>query len=237
MAMNHPEPVGPPDEHPDEHPDENPAARAGERPGEHPGEEHVELLACGRDLAAVWEQTEYAGRPGHTGRAQADAHTLGCAHCREAVADLERLRTAALAPTTADAGGPPDASALVRRVMDVVRLELRPGRTLPLGEADEDIWMYESVAARTVRAAAEEVPGVRAGSCRIAPPGGGVRGPVTVRLEVTVEYGHDLRATSEAVRRGAVSAARDRLGLTVSALDVTVSDLHDPAHRPQGATP
>ncbi|MFF3721633.1 Asp23/Gls24 family envelope stress response protein [Streptomyces erythrochromogenes] len=217
MAMNHPEPLGPPEERSDE--------------------EHAELLACGRDLAAVWEQTE---RTGHTGQAQADPHTLRCPHCREAVADLERLRTAAVAPTPAVAGGPADTTALARRVMDVVRLELRPGRTLPLGGADEDIWVYESVAARTLRAAAEEVPGVRAGSCRIAPPGGRgehVRGPVTVHLEVTAEYGHDLRATSEAVRRAAVRAADERLGLTVSALDVTVTDLHDPPHRPEGATP
>ncbi|MFJ9939699.1 Asp23/Gls24 family envelope stress response protein [Streptomyces erythrochromogenes] len=220
MAMNHPEPFGPPEERPDG--------------------EHAELLACGRDLAAVWEAAE---RTGHTGRgeqAETDPHTLRCPHCREAVADLERLRTAAAAPAPAGAGGPADTSALVRRVMDVVRLELRPGRTLPLGGADEDIWVYESVAARTLRAAAEEVPGVRAGSCRITPPGGRgepARGPVTVHLEVTVEYGHDLRATSEAVRRAAFRGAHERLGLTVSALDVTVTDLHDPPHRPQGATP
>ncbi|THA87075.1 Asp23/Gls24 family envelope stress response protein [Streptomyces sp. A0592] len=215
--MNHPEPVGPPEGRPDE--------------------EHAELLACGRDLAAVWEQAE---RTGHAGQAPADPHTLRCPHCREAVADLERLRTAAAAPTKAAADGPVDTSALVRRVMDVVRLELRPGRTLPLGGADEDIWVYESVAARILRTAAEEVPGVRAGSCRIAPPGGRgepARGPVTVHLEVTAEYGHDLRATSEAVRRAAVRGAHERLGLTVSSLDVTVTDLHGPPHRPEGGTP
>ncbi|MCX5583416.1 Asp23/Gls24 family envelope stress response protein [Streptomyces erythrochromogenes] len=220
MAMNHPERFVPPEER--------------------PGEEHAELLACGRDLAAVWEQTERTGGTERTGQAPADPHTLRCPHCREAVADLERLRTAAVAPTTAAAGGPADPSALVRRVMDAVRLEPRPGRALPLGGADEDARVHESVAARTLRTAAEEVPGVRAGSCRIAPPGGRgeqARGPVTVRLEVTVEYGHDLRATSEAVRRTAVRAAHERLGLTVSALDVTVTDLHDPPHRPQGAAP
>ncbi|MER7730324.1 Asp23/Gls24 family envelope stress response protein [Streptomyces erythrochromogenes] len=222
MAMNDPEPLG--------------------APGGRPDGEHAELLACGRDLAAVWEQAERAGEPG---QGRTDPHALTCPHCRDAAADLERLRAAALAPpATGDAGpgadGPADTSALVRRVMDVVRLELRPGRTLPLGGADEDIWVYESVAARTLRAAAEEVPGVRAGSCRIAPSGGRgehPRGPVTVQLEVTVAYGHELRATCEAVRRDTGRAADERLGLAVSSLDVTVTDLHDPPHRPQGATP
>ncbi|MFD4244541.1 hypothetical protein ACFWP3_23545 [Streptomyces sp. NPDC058525] len=83
--------------------------------------EEIEFLACGRDLAAVWE---------HAGESGADAHTHQCGYCQEALADLERLRAAALPPETASAAAL-DTSALVRRVMDVVRLELRPGQTLP----------------------------------------------------------------------------------------------------------
>ncbi|MFF9147385.1 Asp23/Gls24 family envelope stress response protein [Streptomyces sp. NPDC014861] len=197
-------------------------------PRGNPDDEDLELLACGRDLAAVWEQASLAPAD--------DLHTLTCAYCSQAVADLERLRAAALPFAT---GTPPadlDTSALVQRVMDVVRLELRPGRDLPLGESDEDSWIYESVAARTLRAAAEEVPGVRAGSCRVTPQGSRVspgRGPVGVRIAITVEYGRDLRSTTEAVREGLARAARERIGLAVSAFDVMVTDLHDPHDRPR----
>ncbi|MFG3188043.1 Asp23/Gls24 family envelope stress response protein [Streptomyces omiyaensis] len=196
-------------------------------PREAPDDEDLEVLACGRDLAEVWERAALAPAD--------DPHTLACAYCRQAVTDLEHLRAAALPVAPA----PPadlDTSALVRRVMEVVRLELRPGRDLPLGEDDEDSWIYESVAARTLRAAAEEVPGVRAGSCRVTPPGSRTspaRGPVGVRIDITVEYGRDLRSTSRAVRDGLARAARERLGLAVDALDVTVTDLHDPPDRPQ----
>ncbi|MGW4704084.1 Asp23/Gls24 family envelope stress response protein [Streptomyces sp. NPDC004285] len=194
-----------------------------------PEDDGLELLACGRDLASVWET---AGRP------DPDPHTAGCPSCRQAVEDLERLRAAALPATSA----PPaeiDSAALVRRVMDVVRMELRPGRDLPLGEVDEDTWIYESVAARALRAAAEEVPGVRAGSCRITPPGSradAARGPVAVRVAISVAYGLDLRTVSDAVRDRLSHAARERLGLAVSAVDVAVTDLHDPPDQPRKAT-
>ncbi|MFJ3876884.1 Asp23/Gls24 family envelope stress response protein [Streptomyces sp. NPDC090077] len=223
-------------------------------PAGSPAAEDSELLACGRDLAAVWEQAEAwdpagaaeqgeVAEQGEQGEGMAgggepppDPHSRRCVHCRQALADLRRLRAAALGPEAPRTGGAPDASALARRVMDVVRLELRPGRTLTLGERDEDTWIYESVAARTLRAAAEEVPGVRAGSCRVAPPEGRDaprRGPVAVRLEVTVEFGPGLRAVTERVREAVGRAAERRLGLALASVDVTVTDLHDPPDRPQ----
>ncbi|MFC9815465.1 Asp23/Gls24 family envelope stress response protein [Streptomyces virginiae] len=195
-------------------------------------DEGLELLACGRDLATVWEQA---------GRSETDPHTAACTSCRQAVADLEHLRAAALPPAaTPSVAVDLDSAALVRRVMDAVRLELRPGRNLPLGEADEDSWIYESVAARTLRTAAQQVPGVLAGSCRITPPGSRTspaRGPVTVHLDITVAYGLDLRATTRSVRGSLARAAQDRLGLAVSELHVTVTDLHGPHDQSQEARP
>ncbi|MFE3584078.1 Asp23/Gls24 family envelope stress response protein [Streptomyces vinaceus] len=206
MAMNIPHPHNPPDD------------------------EDLELLACGRDLATLWDRTDGPGSEAH------DAHTTTCAYCRQAVADLQRLRAAAALPAATAPSADIDTAAVVRRVMDAVRLELRPGRSLPLGEVHEDSWIYESVAARTLRAAAEQVPGVRAGSCRITPPGsrtGPARGPVTVDIGITVAYGHDLRVTTGAVRASLARAVLERLGLTVSDLHVTVTDLHDPPDPPQ----
>lgn len=63
-----------------------------------------------------------------------------------------------------------EAEPLTRRVMDVVRMELRPGRPLCLGDPAEDLWIMEAVAARAVPAAAETVSGVRAASCRLLQP-------------------------------------------------------------------
>ncbi|WP_329019071.1 hypothetical protein [Streptomyces sp. NBC_01601] len=120
-----------------------------------------------------------------------------------------------------------DASALTRRVMDVVRMELRPGRPVPLGDEDEDLWVMEAVAARTLRAAAETVAGVRAGSCRIAPPEASARGEVAVRLEVHAPTGVPLEEVAEEVRRRVAGAARLRLGLRPASVDIRITDLVD----------
>ncbi|MFE3581215.1 Asp23/Gls24 family envelope stress response protein [Streptomyces vinaceus] len=212
MAMNTPHPHDNPD-NPD--PDDD---------------EGLELLACGKDLATVWEHADLPGT---------DPHTATCPHCRRAVEELQHLRVAVLPPATT----PPadiDTTAVVRRVMDAVRLELRPGRNLPLGEVGEDSWIYESVAARTLRTAAEQVPGVLAGSCRITPPGSRTqptRGPSAVRLAITVAYGHDLPTTTRAVRENLIRAAGQHLGLALGDLDVTVTDLHEPPTQHPEARP
>ncbi|MEU4981529.1 Asp23/Gls24 family envelope stress response protein [Streptomyces sp. NPDC021969] len=188
-------------------------------------DEHAEdeRLACGRLLSEVWE----AGEGGAD-----DPHLRVCAHCSAAVRQLDLLGAAVRG---AGGGGREpewDAGALTERVMDVVRLELRPGRPLPLGEREEDLWVREAMAAKALRAAAETVPGVRAGSCRIRPAESGgspSRGPVRVRLEVVVPLTPRLRDLAEEVRRRVRGAADDALGLPVDHVDVHITDVTEPA--------
>ncbi|MEU1298783.1 MULTISPECIES: Asp23/Gls24 family envelope stress response protein [Streptomyces] len=184
-----------------------------------PGEE---LLPCGRKLGDVWRQWE----DGLT-----DPHTRTCPHCSAALHDLDRLQDVV---RRARAEEPPqeDTGALVDRVMDVVRLELRPGRTLPLGASAEDDWIVEAAAAKVFRAAADSLPGVRTGSCRIAPAGSGAaaparraRGPVAVRVEIVVAATVNLQRIAEQVREEVFAAADGLLGMEVGSVDVTVTDV------------
>lgn len=187
-----------------------------------------ELLPCGRELSHVWEQRE-AGVP--------DPHADGCPHCAQALDALRRLE-GIVTEARDTAPREQDTSALTGRVMDVVRLELRPGRTLPLGDEDEDAWIVEAAAARTVRAAAESLPGVRAGSCRIGPldepaspasAGRLARGPVRIRVEVQVPLPWNLPEAADRVRRRVLEAVDDELGMRIAVVDVTISDLIDDA--------
>ncbi|GGZ80312.1 hypothetical protein GCM10010371_44790 [Streptomyces subrutilus] len=217
----------------DRDPDEPTGEPGGERaggladasPGAFPDDE---LLPCGRDLAALWEEPlSGADR----------AHTSVCPHCTAALDDLARLRDAVRPdprPGDGDGGAGTDAAALVERIMGVVRLELRPGRTLPLGEPDEDGWIYEAVAAKVLRSAADSVPGVRSGSCRIRPEPGG-RGPVHVHIEVTVGAARALRERAQRVRRRVRDAADAELGMEVASVDVAVTDLHEEPEQEDGA--
>ncbi|OKI81528.1 hypothetical protein AMK11_24825 [Streptomyces sp. CB02414] len=159
-----------------------------------------------------------------------DPRPRACPHCAAAVRQLDLLG-AAVREASRDEREPDwDAGALTARVMDVVRLELRPGRPLPLGEREEHLWVREAMAAKALRAAAETVPGVRAGSCRIRPGERGgtpTRGPARVRLEVVVPLVPGLHDPAEEIRRRVRGVADDTLGLPVEHVDVHITDVVD----------
>ncbi|MEW2062080.1 Asp23/Gls24 family envelope stress response protein [Streptomyces sp. NPDC007002] len=180
-----------------------------------------ETLPCGRLLSQVWADWEEGA---------GDDHTAHCADCRLAVADLERLESQVRALDADPAQQPVDAASFIDRVMDVVRLELRPGRPLPLGEPEEDLRIMENVAARTLREAAEEVPGVRAGSCRLTLLDSSGGTPVNVGLSVHVPLTTpDVQALAQEIRDRVAAAAHERLGLRLGEINVRVTDLvaHD----------
>ncbi|MEU0527264.1 hypothetical protein [Streptomyces niveus] len=187
------------------------------------GESGAELLSCGRELSAVWDAWDDRDSAGGSSGVT-DPHLVECPHCSAALADLAALGEAVDRTRAAERPGPAEVSDLTARVMDIVRLELRPGRPLPLGEPDEDLWIVEAAAARAFRGAAESVPGVRAGSCRIGPR---ERGPVRVRLEVAAGLHLSLPDLAEEIRARVAAAARDTIGIEVESIDVLVVDLFD----------
>ncbi|WP_434597572.1 hypothetical protein [Streptomyces sp. A5-4] len=173
-----------------------------------------EVLPCGRSLADVWDD-RLSDDP-------ADGHPAHCPHCAAALAELRVLDDFVGRARSTDADLP-DAEVVTARVMDIVRLELRPGRTLPLGEPDEDSWVFESAAAKAFRAAADSLPGVRAGSCRVAPVGAAARVEVAVAVALT----WNLQDASDAVRGRIFAAASDVLGMPLRSVDVLVTDILD----------
>ena len=182
-----------------------------------PAEGDDELLPCGRLLSRTWDDWE---------QQTDDPHLRSCPHCRQAVHGLDGLESVVRGlQEEADASASAyDTEPLTRRIMDVVRLELRPGRPLPLGEPAEDLWIMEAVAARTLRAAAETVSCVRAGSCRLLPL---PQGLVEVRLDIHAPADVSLPELAEEVRGKVREAADRQLGMAIAAVDVRVTDLID----------
>lgn len=176
------------------------------------------LLPCGRLLSRVWDDWEQQAD---------DTHLRSCPHCAQAVSGLDRLESVVrdLDEETA-LPSDRDTESLTHRIMDVVRLELRPGRPVPLGEPVEDLWIMEAVAARTLRAAAETVPGVRAGSCRLLDHGAdGSGAAVGVRLDIHAPAGTPLVPLTDRVRERVWEAADRELGMVIAAVDIRVTDL------------
>ncbi|MEU6281052.1 hypothetical protein [Streptomyces sp. NPDC047028] len=97
---------------------------------------------------------------------------------------------------------------------------------------DERLGIMESAAARTLRAAADEVPGVRTRSCRIIAGPNADTNQVTVHLGVQASLSTpDLTVLADEVRRHVKESADLSLGLDVAAVDIHITDLADPPGR------
>ncbi|WP_030252945.1 Asp23/Gls24 family envelope stress response protein [Streptomyces violens] len=174
-------------------------------------------LPCGRTLSEVWEAAE---------ESPDDPHTVGCPHCQEALAQLGILDDYVREARDRDVDEAAEAAAADRitaRVMDLVRTDLRPGRTLPLGEPADDAWITEAAAAKAFRAAAEALPTVFAGSCKVVLQAPG--GPATVTMEVAAGLEWPLPELAERIRDRVLAAADEAVGMTVSEVDVAVVDI------------
>ncbi|MEV7990652.1 hypothetical protein AB0O67_01705 [Streptomyces sp. NPDC086077] len=175
-----------------------------------------EVLPCGRLLSRTWEQAQDA-------TPATDTHAVSCPYCREAVEGLATVNTATRALRAED---PPGLHALAERVMDAVRAEARLGRLVPLADLDRDLRITESAAAKTLRRAADAVPGSRAATCRLVPEGDGTDVRVTMTLAAALD--HPLPDRVLQVRRSVLHSAGQDLGLAVTAVDITVVDVLDP---------
>nr|WP_189936107.1 Asp23/Gls24 family envelope stress response protein [Streptomyces sulfonofaciens] len=191
-----------------------------------------EALPCGTPLRAVWEAYD-------AGTAAQDPHLGTCPHCTAALHELTVLDGFVERARSADRSPAVDPDPFTTRVMELVRLEVRSGPALPLGGAEEDLWIVEAAVAKAFRAAVDALPGVRAGSCRVRPADSGAEaggGSVRVDLEVVTSLERNLQEVAEAVRHRVVDSAHRALGLEVDAVDVTVADVLDDSGQAHGTT-
>ncbi|MEU9189139.1 nucleopolyhedrovirus P10 family protein [Streptomyces sp. NPDC048484] len=135
-----------------------------------------------------------------------------------------------------------------------IRQQLGLGRLLPLGGPGDGAWITEAAVASVLRRAVRRVPGVRLGSLRLAlidpdaasepavppPPSALPPGPLRVTAEFTATLTPDapLPATASRLRTVLASTATERLGLTVTEVDLRVTGLlEDGADAPEPAEP
>ncbi len=130
------------------------------------------------------------------------------------------------------------------RLVEAVREQLSLGRLVALGAPEDGAWLAERAAARVLRrAVAGAVPDARVGGLRLAlaepgtaaapvvppPPSGLPPGPLRIAAECAVGMTRPLPEHAAAVRAALAGAAAERVGLTVSAVDVHVVALLDEA--------
>ncbi|WP_086830171.1 hypothetical protein [Streptomyces sp. NRRL B-24572] len=136
-----------------------------------------------------------------------------------------------------------------------VRDRLALGRLLPLGAAEDGAWITERAARSFLDPAASAVRGVVPGGLRIGPdpdgeetgaeplpvpPGGLGPGALRISADFGAVAGRSLPELAEELRAALLGAARDGLGLRVTAVDLRVTELLDaepPAAEPTAPPP
>ncbi|KKD08469.1 hypothetical protein [Streptomyces sp. WM6386] len=142
------------------------------------------------------------------------------------------------------------------RWAQTVRHQLGLGRLLPLGGAHDGAWIAEEAAEAVLRRAVRELRGVRLDRLRISladpqdvhdpvvppPPSALPPGPLRVTAEFAATADEPLPAMAALLRTALATAATDRLGLTVTEVDLRVTSLldeapeADPVRRPEPAS-
>ncbi|MDN5919250.1 MAG: Asp23/Gls24 family envelope stress response protein [Pseudonocardia sp.] len=190
----------------------------------------IEMLACGRDAALVWDHAEAD---------ELDEHERTCPHCRSTVSDRNSLGGLVGRMAGQRLRPPPN---VLEQVMGAVVADLRPQDLLALGE---DAWLSRPAAAAALRHVVDSMGGLRARSCRIEQgpaPGsdGGSDGrpgpdgtdaalprPLRITVTVTARFGVDLASVTARVRQVLISAGDRALGVPVARVDIDVVDVWD----------
>ena len=190
-------------------------------------------LECGHSLEelSVYVDTGEFSDPGHL---------TECPECQAGLASLRRLAVLGDELVNADiAAAGSGTDDWMQSILDNLRLELRPGRDIPVRpDTPGDILTEtEGSISALIRSAADSLPGTAAGKCRlegdISTPGS----PITVRVDVAVVFGHPLDERAAAVRRGIAATLARHTELNIAAIDVTVADVLEPGFPGPNAGP
>jgi hypothetical protein len=178
----------------------------------------VELLACGRDAAAVWD---------HTRAGTLDEHERACPHCAAATADARHLDGLVHRLAAQEIEPPPS---VVDRVVAAVLAELRLHDVIALASPHGPVRLSRPAAAAVLRHVVDRMDGMRARSCRVQQPpvpDGTDPGPADVTITVTARFGVDLASVTARVRQMVVAAGEQALGAPVRRVDIEVVDVFD----------
>lgn len=203
-------------------------------------------LACGRDMDAVWDRI---GAP-------PDEHERTCPHCGQARRDLGELASLTALERVSEREDPalePD-PAVLGRIMDVARAEVRRGRRFPLDEPEDsrpvpELTVSEQAVSASARRAGDAVAGVQVERCvvtlvdgprpRSTGPVGVLAGTepdsyrqtrpsqVEATLQITVPVSASIPSVAAEIRSSVRRRVSREVGVDVVRVDIEVRDTHD----------
>jgi hypothetical protein len=173
---------------------------------------------CGRD---VEELATYLD----TGYAPDEQHIAQCPDCQNALAALRSLNKA-----TRELADQP----WLRNILNNLRLETRPGRSIPLrsDRAEDVLSQTEASIIALIRTVGDTISGATIGSCKLRGDPTEPGSPTDVEVGISAFYGVSLPDMAESVRTAVGDALATHTELVVNTINVTITDI-----RPMPAFP
>jgi len=185
-------------------------------------EAHSVVLDCGK---TVDELSDYLA----AGRQPYDPEIETCPECLNALDALERVGMLSRSLLEREARElPPPPANWFDRIMDVVRSEMRVGRSLPVQHPDPrvQITITEGAVRSLVRSVGDGIDGLYVGRVDIDGDAEEVGAPVQVNITGTIGWDRSVLEASTQLRAAVYDALAQHTDLNVVGVNITIEDVH-----------
>ena len=184
-------------------------------------------LGCGRDVDEVWESAD----------SPPTEHESQCPHCRAARRSLTDLNHLTQQLKNRDIAAPTlhVPQQLLDKVDSVARAEVRRGSSIPMVRTENQAQPTLTVSRQAIAAVVwhtsdQLLPAIEARKCFVKSidAEGDPGTPVEITLDIDVSVAHGLSIHQEVadLRARLMAAVQEKIGITVSRVDVIVGDVH-----------
>lgn len=180
------------------------------------------ILECGKTLE---ELSLYLD----AGRLPYDPTVETCPECLNALDMLSRAGDLSRRLIADDAVQlRPDGEGWFEEVLASIRFDLRPGRSIPIAHPDPrvELTVTEVAVKALIRSAGDTVPGAMIGRTSIIGDAELAGAPVRIEVTASVAFGVQIPTAAQDIRRAIGRAVAQHTELAVTAIDVTIDDLH-----------
>lgn len=152
-----------------------------------------------------------------------------CPECLNAIHALDQVAQLSRDLLLDDAAHlPPLPSGWLDAILTNIHNDVRAGRSLPLRHPDPRVQLSitEGAVRALLRSVADQIPGTVIGKCQIDGDAEQLGAPVTINVTLSIAWGTPMTPTAHDVRQRIYNALTEHTHLNVTAVDVTIEDIH-----------